>query len=82
MALTTEQRQALFGEIMSDLSRDGEPIAITKPQLAAALNAIDDWLESNAASLNSAIPQPARSSLTTAQKARMLAFVAMKRYGG
>lgn len=81
-ALTNEQRTALFAQLMSDLSANGEAIGVTKPQLRAAVDAVDDWLEANAASLNSAIPQPARGNLTTAQKARMLAFVAMKRYGG
>lgn len=81
-ALTNEQRLALFAQLMSDLSAKNEAVGVTKPQLRAAVDAVDDWLEANAASLNSAIPQPARGNLTTAQKARMLAIVALKRYGG
>ena len=56
--------------------------AVTKADLRAALNGLDDYLEANAAAINSAIPQPARAQLTSAQKARLLARVALKRWGG
>ncbi len=54
--------------------------ALTKSQLRDAVNAIDVWLNDNAAAANSAIPQPARAELTTKQKARMLVFVIERRY--
>lgn len=53
---------------------------ITKSDLRAAVDAIDDWIEANSASFNSAIPQPARGQLTTKQKARLLVFIASRRY--
>jgi hypothetical protein len=54
--------------------------ALTKADLRAAVDAADGWLDTNAASFNSAIPQPARGQLTTAQKALLLAVVALARH--
>ena len=80
--LTTDQRQTLWAELMQELSRDGQTVAITKADLRAAVDALDAWLDTNAAAINTAIPQPARGALTTAQKARMLTFVVRARYAG
>jgi hypothetical protein len=54
--------------------------AMTKAELRLAVNAIDDWVDQNAASLNSAIPQPARGALSARQKAWLLSFVVRKRF--
>ena len=80
--LTTDQRRALWAELMQELSRDGQTVAITKADLRAAVDALDTWLDTNAATINTAIPQPARGALTTAQKARLLMFVVRARYAG
>ena len=80
--LSTEQRRALWAELMQELSRDGQTVAITKDDLRAAVDALDTWLDTNAATINTAIPQPARGALTTAQKARLLMFVVRARYTG
>ena len=56
--------------------------AMTKAHLRDAVNAIDDFLETNAAAVNTAIPQPARGALSTTQKARLIAYVALRRWGG
>lgn len=56
--------------------------ALTKADLRAAINALDDYLEANASAINLVIPLPARTALTAAQKARLLARVALKRWGG
>jgi hypothetical protein len=77
--LSDALRRAIWQEFMQV---NADPIGITKADLRAAVDAIDSWVDSNAASLNSAIPQPARGNLNSAQKARLLAFVAMKRWGG
>lgn len=55
-------------------------IAITKPDLRAAINAIDDWVDSNSSAFNTAIPQPARGGMTTKQKAALLLYVVNQRY--
>lgn len=57
-----------------------ENVAVTKQNLRAALDAIDAWVDANAASLNAAIPQPARAGLTAQQKARLLTMVIQRRF--
>ena len=79
--LPDNKRIQAWTELMQELSADGQEIAITKAELRAAVDALDTFLENNAATVNAAIPQPARSGLTTAQKARILAAVVMYRYG-
>jgi len=54
--------------------------AVTKGDIRAALNALDDFLDTNATTINNAIPQPARGQLTQQQKARLLVFVVQQRY--
>jgi hypothetical protein len=78
--LTDEQRREMWAEFMRELSADRNPCAITKADLRAAFDALDDWMHANAATINAAIPQPARAGLTAPQKARLLAAVLHKRY--
>jgi hypothetical protein len=78
--LSDNARIAVWAEIMQELSSAGEPCGIVKADLRAAVDAIDAWANSNAASLNNAIPQPARNALTTAQKSRLFRLVVRKRY--
>lgn len=73
--LTDTQRR----EIWADMMRYGG-ISITKTELRAAFDAVDDWFEANMAAANSAIPLPARTSLATKQKALLLALVLRKRF--
>ena len=76
--LPDNDRLAVWAQYMRE-SKDPHG-AVTKADLRAAVNAIDAFLDTNAAAINSAIPQPARGVLTTAQKARMLMFVIQRRY--
>lgn len=81
MAVLPEQdRLELWAELMRRYSVDGETIGVTKPELRAAVDAIDDFMDANAAAINQALPQPARGVLTTAQKAILLTFVVERRY--
>jgi hypothetical protein len=64
-------------ELMSEI-REG--CTISKQDLRAAVNAIDTWVNDNAATMNAAIPQPARSALTQKQKARLFTLVVHRRY--
>lgn len=79
-ALPDNDRAAIWSAFMSELSSVREPIAVTKTDLRAAFNAVDDWVDANAASLNAAIPQPARAALTRQQKARLLMLVIRQRF--
>lgn len=56
--------------------------AFTKPQLAAAVDALDEFLDTNASALNSALPVAFRTAATTQQKALLLCYVVLRRYGG
>lgn len=80
MAVMSEQnRQACFADFMrTELSTYSG--SMTKAELRAAIDAADLWASDNAASYNSALPLPARTVLTSAQKARLLAAVILKRY--
>lgn len=81
--LSDAERGALHAEIMAQLSAIRESTgSLTKADLCAAIDALDSFLDANATAINNAIPQPARGVLSTAQKARLLALVTLKRWGG
>jgi hypothetical protein len=69
-------------DLWADFMRDNAaPYGVlTKADLRAAVNALDDYFNANAAAINTAIPQPARGALSTTQKARLLQLVVAKRY--
>jgi hypothetical protein len=62
------------------MARNLEACGFTKTQLRAAVDAADDWANSNAASYNSALPLPFRTAATAAQKALLLVFVIARRH--
>lgn len=61
-----------------NIARDG--MAEVKANIKAAFDALDDYFNTNASAINTAIPQPARGSLTTQQKARLAIAVLERRY--
>lgn len=78
--LSDSDRARLWRGIQRYWSAQLIPCGITKADVRAAINAADDWLNANAASYNSALPQPARGTLTTAQKALILVMAALARF--
>lgn len=70
------ERFEVWAQIMRELPMPG----VTKPELRAAVNALDTWLNDNAAAANAALPQPARGALTVEQKAALLSYVIARRY--
>lgn len=70
----------LWADLMRRLSGDREGAALSKADLRAAVDAADAWIDANRASYNSALPLPARTTLTAPQKARLLALVILKRF--
>lgn len=73
---------SLRAEATAELQRTADcPGSVTKADLRAAIDAVDDWVDGNAAAFNAAIPQPARGVLTARQKAGLLLFVVTKRFG-
>lgn len=80
-ALSTNIRQQIWRGIMRYWSASLTALAgCTKADLQAAVNAADDWIDSNAASYNSALPATFRTNATVAQKAVLLAVVTLARY--
>jgi hypothetical protein len=79
MALLSDQnRIGVWARLMRMEEIGG--LQLAKPELRAAVDAIDDWLDANSAAMNAAIPQPARGALTTKQKAALLMLVIAERY--
>lgn len=58
-----------------------ENYGLTKADLLAAVDGLDDYFDTNATAINTAIPQPARGALTTQQKALLVAYIALRRAG-
>lgn len=81
--LSDADRQAVHGEFMSQISALHETFAapLTKADVRAAVDGLDQWLTDNAASGNQSIPLPARTGLTQAQKARLQSLLVLKRWG-
>ena len=78
--LNEAARVEVWSDLMRQLSNDGEEIGITKAQLRAAVDALDDFMDDNAAVINNALPTAAKANLTTQQKALLLSYVVLKRY--
>lgn len=69
-------------KLFADLMRDNTlcPGGISKLEFRAAVDAADTWADTNAASFNAALPQPARAALNARQKAALLMFVIRRRF--
>lgn len=80
--LSAAQRLAIRAAWGSALSGRRESFPLTKAQLDAAVNATDDWIDTNSAVFNLALPIAARNNLSAAQKAELFLLVAAKRFGG
>jgi len=80
MALLVDVDRALiWGEYMrTEASPHG---ALTKGDVRAAVDALDVFFDANVTAINNAIPLPARTVLTTAQKSRLVRYIIQKRYG-
>lgn len=80
-ALSNSDRRAVWALAMQDVSQDRETLAgLTKADFRAAIDAIDGWIDANAASFNTAIPQPARAALSAHQKAELFMLVIDRRW--
>lgn len=81
MAVLASQDRA---DIVAEIQRTSEcTSSITKVQLRAVINALDDWWEATGAGLaNAAIPQPQRGSMTVRQKAYLFQAILDKKYRG
>ena len=79
--LSNTIRTQLWRGLMRSWSRQGETVAgVTKDDLQAAVNAADDWANSNAGSFNTALPAAFKNNATAGQKALLLAVVVLARF--
>ena len=76
--LTNEQRRQVWAKYME---RGEGGFSITKADLRAAVDGLDNYVDANEIAINQSIPQPARGALTNSQKSQLLQFVLEKRYG-
>lgn len=77
--LSQAERDRIFRWFQRD--PDLGSASFTKPQLAAAVAAADDWADANATAFNNALPAAFRNAATAGQKALLLAYVITRRYG-
>lgn len=60
---------------------NAEATPYTKTQLKAAVDAADDWADTNASAYNTALPVAFRNNASTTQKSILLCYVIMRRAG-
>jgi hypothetical protein len=82
MAVLSDADRELVHRSFEDdqFNRPRTPTSLSRADIRAAVNAIDDYFDANASNINSAIPQPARGMLTAQQKARLFVWVIERRY--
>ena len=78
--LTDTSREKVWAKLMRRLSNNREPIALSKTDLRAAVDAADSWADANSASYNSTLPAAAQTDLTAPQKAEILMGVITERF--
>lgn len=78
--LSDENRRSAWAAFMRELSREANRLDVTKEELLATVQALDDLLTSSETAINNAIPAGPRARLTVSQKARLLMFVIRQRY--
>lgn len=85
--LSDPDRSQVWAQAMRERANFGGIPGITKQDLRAAVNAIDDWIESAqgaaapATGFNAALPVAFRNAATLQQKTALFCFVAMRRAG-
>jgi hypothetical protein len=77
--LSQAERDRIFRWIQRDPNLGSA--LFTKPQLAAAIGAADDWVDANSAAFNAALPGGFRNAATPEQKAMLLTYVITRRFG-
>ena len=75
--LSNTDRADVHARWMRDYFGD---ISISKTDLRAAIDAADDWANTNAAAYNLALPILSRTNLSSRQKAAILEYVIRRRF--
>ena len=77
--LPENERQQVHRGLMRYWSSLFEEMPYLSPELKAAVDATDDWIEANQAAYNAALPEPFRSNAALSQKTILLSAVASMR---
>jgi len=82
MALSAGDKEKVGRGLMRFWSSNNTEIAgLVKADFATTITAVDDWLDTNLSSLNTAIPTVAQDNLNSTQKTLLLCSVASMRVG-
>jgi hypothetical protein len=73
-------RKKIRSRISKRISEARSGINLTKPELDAAIAAVDQWIEDNQASFNNSLPEPAKTNLSGNQKVLLFFYVANERF--
>lgn len=79
--LSNELRSEISLTYQQEISALFELLAgVTKSDIKAAVDAVDQWVDDNKVSFNSALPTAAQTNLTVSQKSRLLTHVVARRF--
>jgi hypothetical protein len=79
MALSAQERRIAWRAVLEQDASLAQ--SFSKPDLDAAVAAVDAWCDSVQASYVTALPAPFKATSNAQQKALLLAYVALKRTG-
>lgn len=83
MLLRSREREAVSADFQRGECQARQAFgAVTKPDLSAAVAALDQWLEDNLAAMTAMIPEPARSGLSSDQHLEILVQLLEQRTDG
>jgi len=77
--LSDLDRKRITVGLMRYWSSIWEVVGVSSTDLRAAIDATDGWIDDNQISFNNALPNPAKSNLTLAQKTLLFCSVALAR---
>ncbi len=81
MATLSAEDRAIARKVFSQrLSEIRQVCGLSKAEILAAVNAVDQWIHDNQASFLAAFPEPAASTLTNKQKARLFLRIVDRRF--
>ncbi len=80
MAILSAANRAAVHARLADWYSGNDAAQLTKPDLRAAVDAADAWVDSNSASYNTALPAAFRTNATARQKALLLTYVILRRF--
>ena len=80
--LTSDQIQQTWKNISDKIFQSTHPADLDITGLITTISNINTWIDNNAASFNNVLPANVKSNWTPSEKAALLYFVALAKYGG